>query len=74
MQELIMYKYIDENGETQTTFEPMDKTSAQMFYLLIADNGHYLENTRYNTQRYSATVPQHLKKYWVEKEIKKKDE
>jgi hypothetical protein len=44
MQELIMYQYIDDNNETQTTFEPMDETSAQKFYILIADNGYYLEN------------------------------
>lgn len=74
MQELIMYQYIDDNNETQTTFEPMDETSAQKFYILIADNGCYLENTQYHTKRYSATVPKHLRKYWVEKKIKEKDE
>lgn len=66
MKKLALYRYSDENGEMVISLEPKSLTSAQLYYMLIADDGYYLYNEKINSNRRSIITPAYLVDNWVE--------
>lgn len=66
MKKLALYRYSDENGEMVISLEPKSLTSAQLYYMLIADDGYYLYNEKINSNRRSIITPAYLVNNWVE--------
>ena len=66
MKKLALYRYSDENEEMVISLEPKSLTSAQLYYMLIADEGYYLYNEKINSNRRSIITPAYLADNWVE--------
>ena len=71
MKKLALYQYNDEEGKLVLTPEPKSLTSAQLFYLLTADDDCYLYNQKQNRCRHSIIAPGHLVNDWQELQRKK---
>ena len=66
MKKLALYRYPNETGEMIVSVEPKSLTSAQLYYMLIADEGYYLHNEKINSNRRSIITPAYLSNKWDE--------
>lgn len=66
MKKIELYQFADVDGEIKMTTEPKSTTSAQLFYMLIADEGNYLYNKKTQDYRRSIVTPAYLSDNWVE--------
>lgn len=71
MKKVILYQYVNDSNEVIVTTEPMLETSAQIFYLLTADEGYYLHNKKLHHKRKSTITPEYLADNW--EELKQKE-
>jgi hypothetical protein len=71
VKKLALYRYPNEAGEMIVSVEPKSLTSAQLYYLLIADEGYYLYNKKINSNRRSIITPAYLLNNW--EELKQKE-
>lgn len=66
VKKLALYRYSNEAGEIIISTEPKSLTSAQLYYMLIADEGYYLHNKKINSNRRSIITPAYLLNNWEE--------
>lgn len=74
MEKIELYQYRNEQDEIVVTTEPKPLTSAQLFYMLIADEKCYLYNKKINSNRRSVITPFYLVNDWEEIQQKEGNE
>lgn len=74
MKKIELYQYRNEQDEIVVTTEPKPLTSAQLFYMLIADEKNYLYNKKINSNRRSVITPFYLVNDWEEIQQKEGNE